>query len=99
MQPQRSMGERAVIANRDTESAEPRQKHGRCNDAPARRRIKHEANGGKNMNPHNVIKRGVIAGGRLPPWTVPWFLAEAGEDRAIGGSYDAFRRRRFRERK
>src|SRR5437870_4702838 len=98
MKPERSMGERAVIANSDAESTEPCQSHGRHNDAPAWSRVRDNANGGENMNRHDVIKRGVITGGGLPPRTVPWFSAEAGENRAVGVSYDAFRSR-IRDRK
>ena len=83
VQPQRGVGQRAVVADRHGQSTQPRQTNRRGDHPPARRGEEDEADRGKNVDAEDVVEGGAIPFGGLPPRTLPWLGAEAGDDRSV----------------
>src|SRR5438132_6598570 len=83
MQPQRDVRERAVIANGDAHPAEPRQYESGRGDLPSRDREENQAGDCQKMNRQQVQKCAAITLRSLPPWLVPWFRTETGDNRSV----------------
>src|SRR5438105_7436757 len=83
MKPKGGMRQRAVVANRDAQSAEPRQPYGGGDHPPARRREEHETDRGENVDGDYVVKRRGVSVRRFPPRALPWFRTKAGDDRSV----------------
>src|SRR5213080_1146055 len=84
VQSNRGMRERAVIADRHADSADPRQCDRNERDCPSRPWKRDEADNRQHVNQADVEKRRDRAFGGLPPRGFPWFGAEAGHNYRTG---------------
>src|SRR5688572_27468642 len=88
VKPKGSVGKRAVVAHRHSESAEPSQADSCGNDTPARCCEEREADCREGMNRYDVVERGPVTSGRLPPRLCPWLESKIRHDRSITVSPD-----------